>query len=84
MSWYIECENGSRSRAHDTIEQARVALRALRSVQAQLDPNYSTPVRFLLSEDEVRPLDEAHASGQLLPTEDPDGLRPKTEKPGDS
>jgi hypothetical protein len=50
MSWYIECENGSRSRAHVTLEQARAALLAMLSVQAQMDPNYSKPVRFVSSE----------------------------------
>jgi len=57
MSWYIECENGSRSRAHGTIEQARDALRAMQSVQARLDPNYSTPVRLVSSEGQARPLE---------------------------
>lgn len=57
MSWYIECENGSRSRGHDTLEQARAALRAIQSVQARMDPNYSEPVRFISSEGEVRPLE---------------------------
>ena len=56
MRWYIECENGSRSRAHDTLEQAHAALRALRSVQARLDPRYSEPVRFVSADGEVRPL----------------------------
>jgi hypothetical protein len=57
MRWYIECENGSRSRAHDTLEQASAALRALTSVQARMDPHYSEPVGFVSSEGEVRPLD---------------------------
>ena len=57
MRWYIECETGTRSRAHDTLEQARAALRALRSVQARMDPQYSEPVRFVSSEGEVQPLD---------------------------
>ena len=57
MKWYIECENGSRSRAHDTLEEARAALRAMRSVQAKMDPHYSEPVRFVSSEGEVRLLD---------------------------
>ena len=57
MTWFIECENGSRSRGHDTLEQAQAALRAMRSVQARLDPNYSEPVRFVSSEDEERPLE---------------------------
>jgi hypothetical protein len=57
MRWYIECENGSRSRAHDTLEQARAALRALRSVQARMDPHYSEPVRFVSAEGEAHPLD---------------------------
>jgi hypothetical protein len=55
--WYIECQNGSRSRAHDTLEQAKAALRAMQSVQAQMDPNYSKPFRFVSSEGEVRPLE---------------------------
>ena len=57
MSWYIECENGSRSRAHDTIEQARIALRAMQSAQAQMDPNYSRPLRLISSEGEAQPLE---------------------------
>jgi hypothetical protein len=63
--WYIECENGSRSRTHDTLEQARTALPAMQSALARLDPNYSKPVQFVSSEGEVRPLeenvDQAHA-----------------------
>jgi hypothetical protein len=64
MSWYIECENGSRSRAHNTLEQARVALRAMQSAQAQMDPNYSKPVRFVSSEGEVLPLEVDQASAE--------------------
>jgi hypothetical protein len=71
-SWYIECENGSRSLAHDTIEQARAALRAIRSVQAQMDPNYSKPVRFVSSEGEVSPLEVDQARDE--PAAAPDEL----------
>ena len=67
MRWYIECENGSRSRAHDTLEQARAALRALRSVQARLDPHYSEPVSFVSSEGEVQPLDAATGALNVAP-----------------
>jgi hypothetical protein len=56
--WYIECENGSRSRTHDTLKQARTALPAMQSALARLDPNYSKPVQFVSSEGEVRPLQE--------------------------
>jgi len=47
MSWYIEKANGNRSRAFDTLEQAKDALRDERSHQARMSPWFSEPVRFV-------------------------------------
>jgi hypothetical protein len=67
MRWYIECESGTRSRAHDTLEQAHAALRALRSVQARMDPHYSEPIRFVSEEGEEQPLDAAAGALNVAP-----------------
>ena len=55
--WFIECENGSHSRGHETLEDARTALPAFRSAHARRDPNYSDPVRFVSSDGEAQPLE---------------------------
>jgi hypothetical protein len=53
MSWYIEREDGSRSRAFDTLEQAKNALPDERSHQARMSPRFSEPVRFVSTEGQI-------------------------------
>ena len=55
--WFMECENGSHSRGHKTLEATRAALAAFRSAQTKWDPNYSEPVRFVSSDGEAQPLE---------------------------
>ena len=53
MSSYIERADGSKSRAYDTLEQAKDALPDERSYQARISSRFSEPVRFGNSDGQV-------------------------------